>query len=205
MPVSRLLGGLKPYTLPPSNFKNMSQTGSGPRASAGSTFATPDGSWPRFVEQLADRSEAEDDCREHMHLREFDRPLWDPVLLVEMTRADIDIALFKLPATPCAQVLDIHSDNTVRVWSTLTFAELFHQRDRAQQVDRFLDSLRSCASTISSRLLILNNDIVDIWALADDSWHFSLYLRPAFAATMNLLTAHVLGIEYDVEFYDVLP
>lgn len=104
----------------------------------------------------------------HSEIYRFLRPPRRPPLGTEQS-AKVDCALSRLPATPCAQVLDIDSDNTVRVWSTLTFAELFRQHDRAQEVDRFLDSLRSCESSTSSRLLILNNDDVDLRATTDDA------------------------------------
>lgn len=89
----------------------------------------------------------------------------------------------------------------MQVWSTLTSAELFHQHDRAQEVERFLDSLRSCESTTSSRLLIFNTDSIDLQSKENDV--FETDLSRAFSATMDLLLAHVLGIEYDVEFYAV--
>ena len=164
--------------------------------SCGSSFATEEGPWPRYVKHLAERG----DLEAKSLLTFYKDSVWDFLqqwdLACEVSTPDL----------PCARILEIDSDDNVRALSTLTFGELHDHCKQAVEGDRFLDALRSSGSNLSSRLLTWNNDCFNFEPNPMQGETFSehgLKVMTFFAAQQNLLLGHILGIEYDMNFTEV--
>ena len=175
-----------------------------PNLSPGSTFATRDGPWAQYLEKLQEdqwNPDAQD------LLKHYRRLLWDVEQPTMSFNSELGDRLFQVPAVEFAQILDISLDNTVSVWSSLTFAQLHDQRTQAVEVDRFIDGLHTCGSDVQCRILIMNSDYFDLKYLHDVSTRVTESEHDKFEQhsliTQDLLIAHILGIEYEVKFADV--
>ena len=130
-----------------------------------------------------------------------------------MSPTDVKAAYQKdpslLPELPCASILDLGSNNTAQIWSTITYKDFHRPETQAAEVDRFISHLHSCGPEAHSRLLVLNNDRLHLRALLygpdGDSLSHDEFVsaRSRFAAVQDLFIAHILGIEYNLPLSEV--
>lgn len=175
----------------------MSQSGASSSSSPGSTFASENGPWPSYLGFLKEHGNKDAGWLLYIYA---DR-LWN---VHPRSGSPVASPAIIYPDLPFARILDIEADDTVQIWSTITFGELHNPLKQATEVDRFIASLSTCGPDVNSRLLVLNNDFFDIKGeeQADDLYEFN-EARNRHLALQDLLIAHILGIEYDLSFSEV--
>lgn len=197
----------------PSHIRSQNRPAPAPAPSIGTTFATKEGPWPKYLNVLARSAPLAGEVVGLYRRRLWEPPADDVALRIrtgpqkKYTSREAYSRLRKRDSL--ARIIDIDTNNNVENWKSITAdsfidlkkpdlqARAMKVEARAREVDDFIRGLHDSGTGVHTRILLLHcnfsgsNSDVDPAILKDEK------------LLQDLFFGHVLGIEYEMNFAEV--